>query len=653
MWMKNLNQTILSWPRPYKRAFVFLLDALFCILATEFAFYLRLSEWVSLFGSSLWNPGLVVLMSIIFSSPIFIWTGFYRAIFRYSEYVALQTIIKSIGIYTLLFAMTFSVIGCAGVPKTIGIIQPLILLLLVGGSRAFAGYWFGRAYRKIIKIDASSRALIYGAGYIGRQLCAALSANSNVRIMGYVDDDLSMKGGLIDGVNVYTPETIEELVQAFAITDVFLAIPSASQDKRNQILSRLRGLRVSVRKIPSTLDLVTGKLDLSQIQDLDLDDLLGRSPVLPDQNLISKNVKNKTILVTGAGGSIGSELCLQIFNTSPGVLLLVDNHEHALYQILTVLEGLKTKNPTSEIKIIPLLASIQDEIRMREIFRLWQPDLVFHAAAYKHVPMVEHNSLEGMRNNVLGTLLLTNLAIETQVSQFILVSTDKAVRPTNIMGASKRLAEMILLGHSGQFGSSHHTIFSMVRFGNVLGSSGSVIPRFREQIRAGGPLTLTHPKVTRFFMSVNEAVLLVLQAAGMARGGEVFLLDMGEPVQIKELAYRLIELSGHSPKDDEHPDGDIAIHLTGLRPGEKLFEELLIEGSPEETQHSRIKKSKELPPSWEEISGYLDRLEKIINANDPQALVIFLQEVIDGYVPNHEIVDWSYQYSLSKQKILN
>lgn len=645
MFTRDLNQKFLSWPRSYKRIFVFSLDAIFCVLATQCAFYLRLSSWVPLFGNSLWDTLTVSLVSITISAPIFISTGFYRAIFRYSEYTALKRIIKSIALYALIFIAIFSVFGVQGVPKTVGVLQPLILLFMVGGSRVFAGYWFGNVYRKIIKMDAPSRALIYGAGLVGRQLATTLSSNSNVRVMGFVEDDLTLRGGFISGINVYAADEIDELVLSLEVTDIFLAIPFVSRSKRNQILERLRGLRVFVSSVPNVIDLTAGRIDLAEMQDLDLDDLLGRSPVLPDQKLLGKNISGKTILITGAGGSIGSELCRQILNAFPYRLLLVDNNEHALYQILNTLETIKTSYLENSVEIIPLLASIQDENRISEIFKIWRPDSVFHTAAYKHVPMVEHNSFEGIRNNVFGTWCIARISIEAQVSRFILVSTDKAVRPTNIMGASKRLAELILLALSGQFGVSHQTIFSIVRFGNVLGSSGSVIPRFRQQIRAGGPLTLTHPEVTRYFMTVGEAAQLVLQSAAMAKGGEVFLLDMGEPVKIKALAYRLIELSGRIPKDEDHPLGDIEILVTGLRPGEKLFEELLIDGDPESTVHPRIKKSNELSQSWNEVLDNLARLEKIIHAKDHDELEAFLKYIVNGYVPNKEIVDWTYRKS--------
>ncbi|MFM7801259.1 MAG: UDP-N-acetylglucosamine 4,6-dehydratase family protein, partial [Limnohabitans sp.] len=357
--------------------------------------------------------------------------------------------------------------------------------------------------------------------------------------------------------------------------------------RRNEILSQIRWAHVAVRTLPSVSDLAQGKVNISDLRQLDIDDLLGREPVMPNHILLAMNVRSKVVMVTGAGGSIGSELCRQILAVGPAKLLLIEQSEFALYAVHQALEEKQTQNSSV---LVPLLASVQDLERMREIMATWQPDTLYHAAAYKHVPLVEHNPAEGVKNNVLGTLRTAQAAAEHGVSDFVLISTDKAVRPTNIMGASKRLAEMVLQAMAG---NTHSTRFSMVRFGNVLGYSGSVVPRFRQQIRDGGPVSLTHPEITRYFMTIPEAAQLVIQAGAMAKGGDVFVLDMGEPVRIMDLARRMIELSGLRVKDEKYPDGDIEIEISGLRPGEKLYEELLIGDNPKPTSHSRIMKAHE------------------------------------------------------------
>jgi FlaA1/EpsC-like NDP-sugar epimerase len=420
------------------------------------------------------------------------------------------------------------------------------------------------------------------------------------------------------------------------VSHVLLAMPSLSRKRRNEILSQITTARVAVRTLPSVTDLAQGKVSLSNLRELDIDDLLGREPVMPDPVLLAMNVRNKTVMVTGAGGSIGSELCRQILSVCPSKILLIEQSEFALYEIHQELEG---KLARSNVVLVPILASVQDKERMQQIMFTWRPETVYHAAAYKHVPIVEHNPAEGIRNNVFGTLHTAQAAVETGVSDFVLISTDKAVRPTNIMGASKRLAEMILQAITP---TSHQTRFSIVRFGNVLGSSGSVVPKFRQQIRDTGRITLTHPDITRYFMTIPEASQLVIQAGAMAHGGDVFVLDMGQPVKIKDLAYRMVELSGLTVKDENNLDGDIEIDIIGLRPGEKLHEELLIGDNPKPTSHLRVMKAHEEFMTWLDLEGQLNELEVALSLNDIPRARLLMKMLVTGYTPSETIVDWVY-----------
>jgi FlaA1/EpsC-like NDP-sugar epimerase len=474
--------------------------------------------------------------------------------------------------------------------------------------------------------------LIYGAGAAGRQLAMAMRNSPEIRVVGFLDDDDRLHGHVLNGLPIYNPEDLDELLADAKIVDVLLALPTVSRPRRNEILNKLKPYKVAVRTIPGLNDLFTGRLSLSDVRELDVDDLLGREPVQPDGLLLNLNILDKRVVVTGAGGSIGSELCRQIVRTKPKQLLLVDTSEFALYQIHQELLAVN-----DAVELVPLLASVCDEVRMNEIMSTWKPHTVYHAAAYKHVPMVEHNPAEGVRNNVWGTRVCAEAAMRNCVRNFVLVSTDKAVRPTNIMGATKRLAEMVLQALAERPGA---TTFSMVRFGNVLGSSGSVVPLFREQIKNGGPITLTHPNITRYFMTTPEAAQLVIQAGAMGQGGDVFVLDMGEPVEIIHLARRMVELSGFTVRDETDPSGDIELAVTGLRPGEKLYEELLIGENPQATQHPRIMKAHEHLVAWPELQVRLKALSLAVSANDVPAIRGLLQQLVSGYQPTGEVVDW-------------
>jgi FlaA1/EpsC-like NDP-sugar epimerase len=628
--------SLLRLPRAVKRVIALSVDASVCVLTVWLAFYLRLGEFVALAGAPLW----AVLAALAFALPLFIVFGLYRAIFRFSGWPALMTVAQAIAVYALLYAAIFTAVGIDGIPRTVGLIQPLLLLLVVGGSRALARYWLGGMYQSQLRVGDSVNVLIYGAGNAGRQLAAAIGNTSSMRVVGFLDDDPRLQGRVLNGLQIYRPNDLVDLVVSLSISDVLLALPTISRKRRNEILNEMLRARVSVRTLPSVAELVEGKISTLDLRELDIEDLLGRDPVEPNNDLLTKNIKHKVVLVTGAGGSIGSELCRQILKTKPSVLLLVEQSEFGLYAIHQELLAL---NELQDIKLVPLLASVRDEQRIDIILNVWKPATIFHAAAYKHVPLVEHNPVEGIKNNVLGTLTVAQASAAHGVADFVLISTDKAVRPTNIMGASKRLAEMILQALDlamDESGVKNRTRFSMVRFGNVLGSSGSVVPKFRRQIRDGGPITLTHKEIARYFMTIPEAAQLVIQAGAMAEGGDVFVLDMGQPVKIMDLARRMIELSGLVVRDDDEPDGDIAIEIIGLRPGEKLYEELLIGDNPTATTHQRIMKAREDVLSWSQLEHSLNDLKQALDKQDIEKIRQLLVELVSGYIPSEDIVDW-------------
>lgn len=628
-------QSLLRLPRVVKRVVALAVDASLCIFTVWFALYLRLGEFSSLSGVALW----AVVASLALALPLFITFGLYRAIFRFSGWPALMTVGQAIAVYSLVYGAIFTAIGVDGIPRTVGLIQPLLLLLVIGGSRAFARYWLGGIYQSQRSMAETVKVLIYGAGAAGRQLAAAIGNTSSMRVIGFLDDDARLQGRILNGLQIYRPQDLTGLVSSLGVRDVLLALPSISRKRRNEILDEMLQARVSVRTLPSVSELVEGKVSTTDLRELDIEDLLGRDPVDPDRGLLGKNIKNKVVLVTGAGGSIGSELCRQIINAGPTTLLMIDQNEFGLYAIHQELLPLVA---TRNITLVPLLASVRDVQRVDTILETWKPETIFHTAAYKHVPLVEHNPIEGINNNVFGTLNMAKAALRGGIADFVLISTDKAVRPTNIMGASKRLAEMILqaIDHDIKRTPAQRTRFSMVRFGNVLGSSGSVVPKFRRQIREGGPITLTHKDISRYFMTIPEAAQLVIQAGAMAEGGDVFVLDMGQPVKIMDLARRMIELSGLIVRDEDEPNGDIEIEIIGLRPGEKLIEELLIGDNPEHTRHPRIMKAREEVVPLPNLELVLSALKHALSNQDIAEVRNILQRTVSGYTPSELIVDW-------------
>ena len=614
----------MNWPRLSKQLAVLFMDVVLALVATWMAFSLRLdtAHWPT---DLQWR---VYILAPVLGAPIFVRLGLYRAIFRYTGLAALLTIAQAVLLYgVVLFALLLWQ-QWPGVPRSVGVLQPIILLLLVGSSRALARFWLAGVGSK--RIAAEGRLLIYGAGDAGVQTAAAIANARQFVLVGFVDDDVDKAGRSVNGATVFRPKQIAELVERRGVTDILLALPSATRARRNEIIASLAAVPVHIRTLPGMSDLASGRVTLQDFNELDIEDLLGRDAVAPpDAAVLSRNIAAQVVLVTGAGGSIGSELCRQIVLERPRQLLLFDHSEFGLYSIHRELQALCVVKQL-KVDIVPLLGSVSNVQRLQEVFALHRPDCVYHAAAYKHVPMVESNPAEGIANNVFGTLHVARAALQSGVANFVLISTDKAVRPTNVMGASKRMAELVLqaLAQHERVGV---TRFCMVRFGNVLGSSGSVVPLFRAQLASGGPLTVTHPEVTRYFMTIPEAAQLVLHAGAMAAGGEVFVLDMGEPVKIMQLARRMIELSGLRVRDDAAPDGDIAITITGLRPGEKLYEELLIGDNPSPTAHPRIMKAHEEFMDWPTLELQLDALRAAAHYSDVAAIKAVLVACVHGY----------------------
>lgn len=613
-----------------------MVDVGLCVLTVWFAFYLRLGEWIIPWSTG-WRPVVALGSALVISIPIFIISGLYRTIFRYSGLPVLMSLARAVGIYALIYFTLFTIIGVAGVPRTIGIIQPILLLIAVGSSRVFVAFWLGDAFRQKLGRLSLPRVLIYGAGSTGRQLANALANNNQMQVVGFLDDDPRLIGNALNGSVIYSAAKLPKLAAELEVDDVLLALPSISRKRRNEIIAFIRSCKVHVRTLPSVADLARGKITVSDIRELDIEDLLGRDSIPPDSNLLSKNIANKRVLVTGAGGSIGSELCRQIIQENPAQLVLLEQSEFNLYRIHQELIQALVKIDSGDLELVPLLASVRDVRRTRQILEKYRPQTIYHAAAYKHVPLVEFNPIEAIENNVFGTLNVAMLAEEFGIENFTLISTDKAVRPTNVMGATKRLAEMALQGLAAISASKPRpTIFSMVRFGNVLDSSGSVVPKFKEQIKQGGPITLTHPEVTRYFMTIPEAAQLVIQASSMAKGGDVFLLDMGEPVKIMDLAVKIIELSGLTVCSKTNPEGDIEIEIVGLRPGEKLYEELLIADNPQSTDNPRIMKAHEDYLPWADFLKKMNALQRACEQNDFAEIESMLINLVSGYVPNKE-----------------
>jgi FlaA1/EpsC-like NDP-sugar epimerase len=626
------TKSILNLPRFAKHIIAIIVDLNLCVLSTWFAFYLRLDQFILIQGVAL----AAVMVSVALVLPIFWMLGLYRTIFRYSGLSIMFSVSIALLIYGFLYFSVFGLYGVAGIPRSIGILQPMLLFFAVASSRLFVKYLFGGNYLFKDKSQLLKKTLVYGAGSTGGQLVSALANSNELKVVGFLDDDDRLHGQVLQGQEIYPPLKIDDLIKSKEVQLILLALPSISRSRRNDILKNLSNYPLQVQTLPTVIDIIQGRVSLSDIKDLDVDDILNRDQVSPNAELLSKNISSKVVLVTGAGGSIGSELARQIIKQNPQKLLLLELNEFALYKIY---EELKIIN--ENLKIIPLLVNVQDQTKVNEIFKTFKVDTVYHAAAYKHVPLVEENISESIKNNVFATLAVTKAALFQSVENFVLISSDKAVRPTNIMGASKRLAELCVQGLY-QNTKNNKTKMSIVRFGNVLESSGSVIPKFKKQIKDGGPITLTHPDVTRYFMTLTEASQLVIQAGAMSEDCDVFVLDMGESVKIKDLIYRIVKLSGLTVKDENNKEGDIEIKIIGLRPGEKLYEELLLGDNPQKTQHPKIQKAQDPFIPFNQLEIDLNTLKTLLDHNKVLEVKESLTKILKTYQSNIAIVDHVY-----------
>ncbi|MFC3852780.1 polysaccharide biosynthesis protein [Salinispirillum marinum] len=628
---QRLHLRVATLNRRYKRMIMVVADFIALPLAFWSAYALRFSEWFpGHYLSAVWWMFPIIPVVGVF---VFARLGLYRAVVRYMGVQALMAVLKGVLLLSLILLASAFILRLQNFPRSIPVNFALVALLYVGGSRLLVRAY----YQWIIKHYSDKQpVIIYGAGGAGAQLATALASGREFYVVAFLDDERALWGSSVLGIPVHCPDDAAALVTEYTVDRVLLALPTASRRQRKHALDVLEGLPVHVQTVPSMPEIVSGQASVDQLREVDIEDLLGRDPVPPQKELLDISIYNKVVMVTGAGGSIGSELCRQILRSGPTKLIMLELSEYGLYSIDQELKkqvvelGLTTE-------LLPFLGSVCHQARVEAIIQRYRVQTIYHAAAYKHVPMVEHNVFEGIRNNVLGTQVVMQAAADHKVERCILVSTDKAVRPTNVMGATKRMAELVVQDLAQQ-GKS--TVFSMVRFGNVLGSSGSVVPLFRKQIQSGGPVTVTHPDINRFFMTIPEAALLVIQAGSMAQGGDVFVLDMGKPVKIVDLARRMIELSGLDVKSDQNPDGDIAIEFSGLRPGEKLYEELLIGEDVEGTSHPKIMRANEEVVPHETLYRYLHELQVAELRQDIDGARSVLREAVKGFVPSSELVDW-------------
>ena len=632
---KYISEKLFSLHRYSKRGIAIFIDMFLCLLTLWLAFYLRLEEFVLLK-----NIGLIpIFLTFFLAIPIFWVNGLYRTLFRYPGLSILTTISVSVSIYGLIFFSIITLYGIIGVPRSIGIIQPVLLYISLIICRFYAKYFLTGSLDKF-KEDREN-ILIYGAGAAGRQLFISLEGNSKYKVVGFLDDDLNLHRQNLLGQNIYDPKDLKNIKNNKDIKLILIATPSLNKLKKNEIIQKISNYKVPIKTLPNLSDIIEDKLSFSDIKDFLIEDLLDRDQVEPVNELLSKYITSKIILITGAGGTIGAELSRQILKQKPKKIILFELNEFALFKIYEELSGIH-KN----LKIVPLLGNILDQKKLEKVFKTFKVDTVYHAAASKHVPLVESNICEGARNNILGTLYVVKAAINEKVKNLVFISSDKAVRPTNIMGASKRFAELCLQVYKEK---NPLTNFSIVRFGNVLASSGSVIPKFKQQIIEGGPVTLTHSEVTRYFMTVPEAAQLVIQAGALGKNAEVFVLDMGKSIRIRDMIIKMINLSGQKIKDENNLEGDIEIKVTGLRPGEKLYEELLIGDNPQKTIHPKIRKIQEPSISFDQFERSINELTIQLDNQNSKEVKKILDRVIRFYNSNSKLVDYIY----NEEKALN
>ena len=620
---------LINLSRRNKRILMVLFDACTVIASIFLAFSLRLGHFYYPTGNN--HLLLIMIASPILALPIFYAFGFYREVIRYVGFKALWQINQATTLYAALWALISFMAVIDGIPRTVILINWSIVLMSVGGSRFFAR-WVLSQENITNPLSQKRNVLIYGAGSAGRELCTALYQSSEYNPVAFVDNSVELYRQSINGLEVFNEDDIEDLIQKHNIKEVLLALPSISRRRRNEIIAILNPLPINVRSLPSVSELAQGKVKIDDLRDVSIKDLLGREPVKPNEELLKLKITGKVVLVTGAGGSIGSELCRQIILQKPKQLILYEINEFSLYNVEQEFDKIEMPH----VEILPVLGSVRDRKRFQNVVKHFSVQTIYHAAAYKHVPLVEYNNSEGVLNNTFGTLIAAEVALAEKVETFVLISTDKAVRPTNTMGATKRIAELVLQALSKQESS---TCFTMVRFGNVLDSSGSVIPLFKQQIKNGGPVTVTNTNMVRYFMTIPEAVELVVQAGAMGKGGDVFVLDMGEPVRIYDLAIKMIQLSGLQVLDEDNLDGDIEIKCIGLRPGEKLYEELLVGDNISQTDSLLIMRAEESMLDWEDLKPILDQLNEAINNSDQEKVRELLIEAVPEFKPQCDIAD--------------
>nr|WP_329605212.1 nucleoside-diphosphate sugar epimerase/dehydratase [Undibacterium hunanense] len=627
-----MMQSLLNLPRIHKQLLAAVADAVCLPMTFVLAVWLRYDS----FSAALFSHYFWLIVSVPFIAiPVFIRIGLYRAVIRFIDQKIISVVVFGVTLSVLLLVFVSLMLHIMPLSRAVFGFFWAGSILYVGASRFLARAWLLQADMT----ENATRIAIYGAGKAGAQLATALRAGGEYVCVAFIDDAKPVQGSTIGGVKVFAPDQLPALAERHEIREILLAMPSISKTRQKQVLDQLEPLKLKIKVTPSIQSLVNGELRVQDIREVEIEDLLGRDQVEPDARLLSICITGKRVMVTGAGGSIGSELCRQILRQRPAKLVLLEMSEYALYAIEQELTGLRQQLKL-DVEILPFLGSILDSAKLDRIFTTCEVETLYHAAAYKHVPLVEHNPAEGIRNNVFGTLSVAQAAMAARVKNFVLISTDKAVRPTNVMGATKRLAELILQACSRR---QQHTRFCMVRFGNVLGSSGSVVPLFRKQIMAGGPITLTHPEITRYFMTIPEAAQLVLQAGAMGEGGDVFVLDMGEPVRIIDLARRMVHLSGLEVKSEATPDGTIEIQHVGLRPGEKLYEELLIGDNVEGTSHPLIMRAQENELPWDQLNALLQDLNAACTAFDYTQIRALLLQIVAEYEPQCGIEDLIWQ----------